>query len=148
MPASTRPLGWSAGAERWKQFCFDPIIVISLQVYKSESSKHYLFVKPGGSNAVSNTASMGTWAIYSSLNGEKRYLRSASSGQPCPAHKSNSKNEEENLTAWLVNKLKEKGREHWKETTTEILVSCETHDCNNQCVCQPVCLCPSAQTMR
>ena len=82
----------------------------------------YLFVKPNENN----------WSVWSGLNGEKRYIRSVSCGHPCPAHKSNSKKERYNQTAWLVNKSKDKGGNDWKETTTEILVSCETHGCNNQ----------------
>ena len=86
------------------------------------NSKHYLFVKHGTFS----------WAIYSSLKGEKGYLQSASCGHPCAAHKSNSKNEKYKNTAWRVNNSKEEGEEDWKVTTTEILVSCETHGCNNQ----------------
>ena len=87
-----------------------------------ESSKHYLFVKLGTLE----------WAIYSSLEGEKWFFASPSCGHPCPAHKSNSKKERYNKTAWLVNNSKRDDEENWEETTTEILVSCETHGCNNQ----------------
>ena len=68
----------------------------------------YLFVKPNDD-----------WSIWSPLNGEKRYIKSRSSGQSCPAFEQNTKD-------WSFNKTGEDEREVWEEGG--VILQCTLHD--------------------
>ena len=78
-----------------------------MQVFKLEGSAVcYLFVKPDECN----------WTIWSGLDGEKRYIKSRSSGQSCPAH-------QQNTNEWSFNKAGEDDKEEGG-----VVVSCTVHD--------------------
>ena len=90
---------------------------LSLKVFKLEgSSDFYLFVKPFNTN----------WAIWSSLKADKRFIRSGSVGQACPAHPRNKFNKRDNLSDWSFNKAKEDPGEDWEEGG--VIVQCSVHE--------------------
>ena len=81
-----------------------------MQVFKLEGSAVcYLFVKPDECD----------WSIWSGLDGEKRYIKSRSSGQSCPAH-------QQNTNEWSFNKAGEDEKEVWEEGG--VIVQCTVHD--------------------
>ena len=81
-----------------------------MQVFKLEGSAVcYLFVKPDECD----------WSIWSGLDGEKRYIKSRSSGQSCPTH-------QQNTNDWSFN-AGEDDKEVWEEGG--VIVQCTTlHD--------------------
>ena len=79
-------------------------------MFKLEGSAGcYLFVKPYEAS----------WSVWSGLNGEKRYIKSGSSGQSCPA-------QQENTNDWEFNIAGEGEKEVWEEGCVN--VQCTLHD--------------------
>ena len=86
-------------------------------MFKLEGSAGcYLFVKPNESR----------WSIWSGLNGEKRYIKSGSSGQSCPAHQQNKFSTRFNTNDWEFNKAGEDEEEVWEEGG--VIVQCSVHE--------------------
>jgi len=88
------------------------------EVFKLEgSSDFYFFVKPGKVN----------WAIWSNLKATKRYIRSGSAGQACPAHPSNKINKRLDFNDWSFNKAEDDDdEEDWEEEG--VVVQCTVHE--------------------
>ena len=115
---------------------FDKNFHLSLKVFKLEgSSDFYLFVKYGrwaifNLNPVNPYYSH--WKISSNLDAEKRYIRSGSAGQACPAHPKSKFNKRYNPNDdWSFNKAKENDAyEDWEEGG--VVVRCTVHKhCSN-----------------
>ena len=87
------------------------------QVFKLEGSTDcYLFSKPG----------YGNWAIWSDLNGEKRFIRSGSAGLRCTARPESKFSKRCDINNWQFNKAGEDEEEDWKEGG--VVVRCTVHD--------------------
>ena len=87
------------------------------QVFKLEgAADRYLFVKPR------NTS----WAIFSDLKGEKRFIRSGSAGLRCPARPESKFNKRFDINDWQFNKAGEEDEEDWEEGG--VVVRCTVHD--------------------
>ena len=79
-------------------------------MFKLEGSAGcYLFVKPNEND----------WSVMSGLDGEKRYIKSRSSGQSCPT-------QQQNTNDWSFNKAGEDEEEVWEEGG--VIVQCTLHD--------------------
>ena len=63
------------------------------------------------------------WSIWSSLKGEKRYIKSGSSGQMCPA-------QAQCLGDWSFNNAGESANEKWDEGG--IVFHCSVHNVWNK----------------
>ena len=93
---------------------------LSEQVFKLEGSEEcYLFVRADWS--------VPNWIIWSSLNGEKAYIASGSSGHPCPAHSRNGINLR-GFKDWLFNNGNGSGRTAEEWTEGDVVLKCSIHD--------------------
>ena len=88
-------------------------------MFKLESSvDRYLFVKPD----------LLAWSIRSSLDAEKRFIESGSTGESCPAHPSNFSIHKEPFQQnnWGFNKAGENQEVKFEEGG--VVVRCSVHD--------------------
>ena len=91
-------------------------------MFKLEGSvDRYLFVK----------LSQMDWSIRSSLDAEKRIIKSGSAGESCPAHPSNFSCHNQSLKQnnWQFNKAGENQEDKFEEGG--VVVRCSVHDANH-----------------
>ena len=91
-------------------------------MFKLEGSvDRYLFVKPDDLS----------WSIRSSLEAEKRIIKSGSAGESCPAHPSNFSRHKKSfeINKWRFNKAGENQEENFEEGG--VVVRCSVHDADH-----------------
>ena len=89
------------------------------QVFQLEgAADRYLFVN--------NYNNWPSWAIWSDLKGEKRFIRSGSAGLRCPARPESKFTKRFDTNDWVFNKAGEDDEEDFEEGG--IVVRCSVHD--------------------
>ena len=91
-------------------------------MFKLEGSvDRYLFVKPDDLS----------WSIRSSLEAEKRIIKSGSAGESCPAHPSNISAHQDSIQRnnWRFNKAGENQEDKFEEGG--VGVRCSVHDADH-----------------